>query len=540
MFELSILLVLVAMGWGLWELNRIWDQQTHDQTTFQATLHQRLGEQLKDFQNRLTAQEDRWTGAWQNQAVNQSNVLKSFFDMQMTTKLREGYLSVAERLQADAPEIQQALLRYAATTNAVDLDLQERKRQELKDWLRALRVHLDTERLISRSQELITNGTNSVSIDLGSLCREVENRLTNYLAKADLICTLARNPAPTSLKMNEEIAGAGKQFAGLMAMAEQARADAGKIELSLPPPASPAAEFKREMLETEKEARALAAPPAVKDYSTQLQAVFYALLGSIFGLSLFLITAIYRRVVVERLRSRLRESATENKLAHLGQLAAWLAHEIKQPLTAINAWLWTLQKGVTEDMPGHRGTTAIRKEINRLDQIVKDFLRFTQPAPPKLVPVRAEPVLREVLDLLGPQLERQRIELNLETPPKTQFCADPQQLKQVLINLVQNAADSIEHDGKITLRARNDTSELNGRSAEVIVIEVEDNGPGIPPDVQQRLFDPFFSTKEDGTGLGLPISANIIDRHGGALRFTTEPGKGTAFGIVLPIVQEAA
>src|ERR1051326_2980198 len=307
LFGLLIFLVLVAMGWGLWELNRIWDQQTHDQTTFQATLHQRLGEQLKDFQNRLTAQEDRWTGAWQNQAVNQSNVLKSFFDMQMTTKLREGYLSVAERLQADAPEIQQALLRYAATTNAVDLDLQERKRQELKDWLRALRVHLDTERLISRSQELITNGTNSVSIDLGSLCREVENRLTNYLAKADLICTLARNPAPTSLKMNEEIAGAGKQFAGLMALAEQAPAAAGKTDLSLPPPASPAAEFKREMLETEKEARALAAPPAVKDYSTQLQAVFYALLGSIFGLSLFLITAIYRRVVVERLRSRLRE-----------------------------------------------------------------------------------------------------------------------------------------------------------------------------------------------------------------------------------------
>ena len=115
----------------------------------------------------------------------------------------------------------------------------------------------------------------------------------------------------------------------------------------------------------------------------------------------------------------------------------------------------------------------------------------------------------------------------------------PLQLKQVLINLVQNAAESIEHDGRITLRARKDKADLKGQASEVVVLEVEDTGPGIPPDVQQRLFDPFFSTKEDGTGLGLPIAANIIDKHGGAIRFRTEVGKGTAFGIVLPILQEA-
>jgi len=256
------------------------------------------------------------------------------------------------------------------------------------------------------------------------------------------------------------------------------------------------------------------------------------------GLSFILVSSVYRRVVVEKLRLGYYESATESKLAHLGQLAAWLAHEIKQPLTAINAWLWTLQKGIREGTPEHTGAVAIRKEITRLDQIVKDFLRFTQPATPKLSSVNAEPLLREIRDLLGPQLARQRIEMHLDAVGKNQFSGDPQQLKQVLINLVKNAAESIEHDGTITLRARQGRAPLKGHSSRVVVIEVEDTGPGIPPEVQQRLFDPFFSTKEEGTGLGLPIAANIIDKHGGALEFKTDLGKGTTFAILLP--QETA
>src|SRR6185503_9509685 len=92
----------------------------------------------------------------------------------------------------------------------------------------------------------------------------------------------------------------------------------------------------------------------------------YPLIIAQIGLSIFLMVAIYRRVVVEGLRFRLYESTTENKLAHVGQLAAWLAHEIRQPLTAINAWLWTLQRTVSEGMPEHMGAMAMRKEINRL------------------------------------------------------------------------------------------------------------------------------------------------------------------------------
>src|SRR5207247_9053691 len=144
------------------------------------------------------------------------------------------------------------------------------------------------------------------------------------------------------------------------------------------------------------------------------------------------------------LRFRLYETTAETKLAQVGQLAAWLAHEIRQPLTAINAWLWTLQRSLTEGMPEHMGATAMRKEINRLDQIVKDFLRYTQPAAPKLLSVHAENLLKEIQTLLGPKLQRQHIDLEVDRVVDARFSADPQQLKQVLMTLVTNAAESID------------------------------------------------------------------------------------------------
>jgi signal transduction histidine kinase len=112
--------------------------------------------------------------------------------------------------------------------------------------------------------------------------------------------------------------------------------------------------------------------------------------------------------------------------------------------------------------------------------------------------------------------------------------ADIQQLKQVLINLVKNAAESLGGDGTVTLRGRKGTRQLRGKVCEVAIIEVEDTGPGIPLEIRGKIFDPFFSTKGDGTGLGLAIASRIIDKHGGNLEFDTQLGKGTIFRIVLP------
>jgi signal transduction histidine kinase len=136
-----------------------------------------------------------------------------------------------------------------------------------------------------------------------------------------------------------------------------------------------------------------------------------------------------------------------------------------------------------------------------------------------------------VHDLLKPQLIKDAIELKLETSEPVWVRADTQQIKQVLINLIQNSADSIEHDGVITLRARNGAGDF-------AIMEVADNGKGIVPEVQERLFDPFFTTKEGGTGLGLPIAARIVEKHGGELRYQTQLNRGTTFSIVLPRVSE--
>src|SRR5207247_794493 len=125
-------------------------------------------------------------------------------------------------------------------------------------------------------------------------------------------------------------------------------------------------------------------------------------------------------------------------------------------------------------------------------------------------------------------------ELKIEPSTDPLFRADPQQLRQVLINLVGNAAEAIGQKGTITLRARVSDMQLKGRKTDVVILEVQDTGPGISEEVRPKLFDPFFSTKERGTGLGLAIAARIADNHGGRLEFDSELGVGTTFRLVLP------
>ena len=224
----------------------------------------------------------------------------------------------------------------------------------------------------------------------------------------------------------------------------------------------------------------------------------------------------------------------QEKLASLGMLAAGVAHEIRNPLTAIKAWLFIQQKHLTPGTPEHADAEIIAQEISRLERIVKEVLLFARPSEPQLARLKVDVPLSEVQTLLSPQLEKSNIKLLCENSVDAYICIDPQQMKQVLINLVQNAADSIGQEGSITLRARLDNKRLGDHASEVVILEVADTGEGIPPEVEKRLFDPFFTTKEAGTGLGLSIAARIVERHGGALQYQTQVNRGTTFGIVLP------
>ena len=252
----------------------------------------------------------------------------------------------------------------------------------------------------------------------------------------------------------------------------------------------------------------------------------------------FAATRLIYRTAVSPLRAKLVESRAmverQEKLASLGTLAAGVAHEIRNPLTAINVRLHSLRRTLLDGSSEHDDVMVIDQEIKRLDRIVRDFLDFGRPADPRFSTIPAESLLTRIQELLAPQWHKSAIRLEIEPAPAAWIRADLPQLEQVLINLIQNAADSIERDGSITLRIRENTARLGGKTRPVVIVEVTDTGNGIAPEVQKRIFDPFFTTKETGNGLGLAIAARIVEKHGGALQYRTEVNRGTTFGVVLP------
>jgi len=274
---------------------------------------------------------------------------------------------------------------------------------------------------------------------------------------------------------------------------------------------------------------------------TRFQRLLQLSLALLLILAAVLVALAYRGMIAP-LRHQLTESqatiARQEKLASLGVLAAGVAHEIRNPLTAIKFRLFSLRKVLPPGDAESEDAAVIDSEINRLERIVKDFLQFARPSEPELVVIPVPRLLQEVSGLLRPQFDRSGIELHLENSEPAWIRADTQQIKQVLINLLQNAADSAGRGGVITLRSRHDPrSSRNGDTGNV-ALEVEDNGKGIPLEVQKRLFDPFFTTKRGGSGLGLPIAARIVEKHGGELRYQTELHRGTTFRVVLPRVAE--
>jgi len=141
--------------------------------------------------------------------------------------------------------------------------------------------------------------------------------------------------------------------------------------------------------------------------------------------------------------------------------------------------------------------------------------------------------------LFGDLAEAQSIQLKCDPAVDIQFLGDRQLLKRALTILIQNAAEAIGQDGTITLRARSGKAPLRGKKTDAAFIEVKDTGPGIPAEVQERLFHPFFSTKSHGVGLGLATAAWIVTENGGAIQFKTRLGYGTTFTVILPACEKA-
>ena len=219
------------------------------------------------------------------------------------------------------------------------------------------------------------------------------------------------------------------------------------------------------------------------------------------------------------------------KLSAVGELASGVAHEINNPLTTILGQAQLLLGRADVPMPVRERVEMMADEASRAARIVQNLLLFARHYPPERRPCSISDQVERVLALKTYQLERDKIRVLTEFTPCPPVWADENKIQQVLLNLVQNAHQALVRvttDRVLTLRVR--------PRADRVVIEVIDNGPGIPTDVLPRIFDPFFTTKPpgEGSGLGLSVSYGIIGQHGGKLFAEARPEGGAAFVIELP------
>lgn len=239
------------------------------------------------------------------------------------------------------------------------------------------------------------------------------------------------------------------------------------------------------------------------------------------------------RTSLERSRTQLLQA---EKLASVGKLAASVAHEIRNPLTSLKMRLFSLRQTYGGD-PLHRDDfQVVSDEISRLERIIRNFLEFSRPPELQLQPQQLAPLLDRTLELCGHRLFEKDIALaRRDRAGLPQVLADADQLKQVFINLLNNASEALPEGGQLQLSS---ALEQDPEGHPMAVVRFADSGPGIPAEVQPHIFEPFFTTKDEGTGLGLCIAARIMARHQGRLLLESSTAQGSTFAVWIPVAQE--
>jgi len=245
---------------------------------------------------------------------------------------------------------------------------------------------------------------------------------------------------------------------------------------------------------------------------------------------------------LKRLELQIRRS---DRLASLGTLSAGMAHEIKNPLVSIKTFAQLLPERYQESDFRATFSSLIVHEIDRIDSLVNQLLRFARPAKPLLRPMHVHEVLEKTLQLVQHRLYQKEIKLTqtLEASLDT-IRADSDQMEQVFLNFFLNAMDAMKRGGELTVATEIRTGDslvthllpADEERHEALCISIRDTGEGIKKEDIARVFDPFFTTKDFGTGLGLSVVHGIIEEHGGQIEVESEVAKGTVFHIFLPLV----
>lgn len=236
-------------------------------------------------------------------------------------------------------------------------------------------------------------------------------------------------------------------------------------------------------------------------------------------------------VMIDLREKRLLEAQVlrANRLAGLGELAAGVAHEIRNPLTAIKGYAQVLEEELLPTDEKREYTAVIVNEVNRMDRIVRELLTFARPSQSCFHRVSLKETLEATLVLIDHSFFHRRIELIKEYEEEIFLEADPEQLKQIFLNLLLNAGQAIPDQGRIRIQ-----TESQGEWAQILI---QDNGCGIGEKNLEKLFTPFYTTREQGTGLGLAMVHQLVELHGGKVAVRSTLGKGTEFRVCLPIQQ---
>ncbi len=217
-------------------------------------------------------------------------------------------------------------------------------------------------------------------------------------------------------------------------------------------------------------------------------------------------------------------------------LAAGVAHEVRNPLNSLQINLSILQQELSDAIPDRRAhvflvLAKIAAEIKRLDDFVAEFLRFGRPPRLHRERLTIRPLLSDLVAFMTPEFSKKGVSLRLELRGPETACVDGFQLKQATLNLLLNSLQATRPSGHVVVRTAGDGSRL--------VVTVSDDGEGMSAETREKAFTPFFTTREEGTGLGLPLVRRIVEQHGGSVELLSEPGRGTSVSLAFPAPTQA-
>lgn len=273
----------------------------------------------------------------------------------------------------------------------------------------------------------------------------------------------------------------------------------------------------------------------------------YFILGMLAGLAMAAPVVVYvRRRATRRAKAAIRKALTDQRLSEIGSLSQGLAHEIKNPLSTIGLNAQLLMESIEalpieEDQrdPLTRRLGALGRETERLRDIVEDFLNYAGEIRIEPRPVDLNDLIAELADFYDPQAQSKGVKLATDLDRALPRCmADPSSLKQAVLNLMINATDAMQRNAEgaartLTIRTLQSRDEDGGG---VCCVLVEDTGPGVKPENAEMIFQPYFTTRKSGAGLGLAITKRLIEEQAGTIEVTPHAGSGAVFTVALPVV----